>query len=194
MSRGTATTAIENIGRGGLVRRSGQLVSVPLGHRTIEVRFGDERLRALAIPWGDVFTAHVTTGIPNIEVFTVLPSFLRMFLRATRVFGPALATAPAQRLLKARVRRGQAGPSEAERLSGRSRIWGEARDEAAASSRRSVVSRLFTPEPYELTAILALTLARRALAGDVQPGYQTPARAYGKDLILEIPGVRRQDE
>jgi short subunit dehydrogenase-like uncharacterized protein len=57
-----------------------------------------------------------------------------------------------------------------------------------------VVSRLETPEPYELTSIAALALAERALEGDAPPGYQTPVRAYGQDLVLTLPGVTRQDE
>jgi len=189
MSRGTALTALEGVGRGGLVRRDGALVGVPLAHRTIEVNFGDGPVAAVAIPWGDVFTAHVTTGIPNIEVYTAVPRLTRALLRASRFVAPALATAPAQRFLAARVRAGRRGPSASQRLAGRSRLWGEARDEAG----RSVVSRLETPEPYELTAMLALDQAERALAGDVRPGYQTPARAYGKDYVIGFPGVRRED-
>ncbi|MGB7207460.1 MAG: hypothetical protein WBD27_02255 [Pyrinomonadaceae bacterium] len=29
--------------------------------------------------------------------------------------------------------------------------------------------------------------------GNFTPGYQTPAKAYGADLVLEIDGVKRQD-
>jgi short subunit dehydrogenase-like uncharacterized protein len=49
------------------------------------------------------------------------------------------------------------------------------------------------PEPYELTATLALELAERALAGHAPVGYQTPARAFGKDFVLAFPGVSRED-
>ena len=30
------------------------------------------------------------------------------------------------------------------------------------------------------------------MAGDLTPGYQTPAKAYGADLVLEIDGVTRE--
>jgi short subunit dehydrogenase-like uncharacterized protein len=189
MSRGTALTAIEGVGQGGLVRRAGVLVRVPVAHATIKVDFGDGPVAAVAIPWGDVFTAYVTTGIPNIEVFTAVPPLTRTMLRATRFLARLLATAPVQRFLRAGARAGSRGPSERQRLTGQSRLWGEARDDAG----RSVVSRLQTPDPYQLTAILALDLAERALAGDARPGYQTPARAYGKDFVLGFPGVSRQD-
>lgn len=189
MSRGTALTAIEGAGQGGAVRRDGALVSVPLAHLTLKVDFGDGPVAAVAIPWGDVFTAHVTTGIPDIEVYLATSWLTRTTLRAARVLGPLLATAPVRRFLAGRVRAGSAGPSESQRLAGRSRLWGEARDAAG----RVVVSRLQTPEPYELTAILALNLAERVLAGHAPVGYQTPARAFGKDYVLGFPGVSRED-
>ena len=35
--------------------------------------------------------------------------------------------------------------------------------------------------------------AKRALAGDAKPGFQTPSMAYGPDFILEFDGVVRTD-
>ena len=189
MSRGTATTTIEAAGQGGLIRRAGALAPVPAGHETIEVDFGRGPRKAIAIPWGDVFTAHVTTGIPNITVYTAVPLGVRVGLRLTRVLGPLLATAPVQRMLKARVRAGEAGPSAEQRLAGRSRLWGEARDSAGSV----VTSRLEAPEGYELTRLTAVAIAERVLAGHAPPGFQTPARVFGADFILEFPGVRRED-
>ena len=34
---------------------------------------------------------------------------------------------------------------------------------------------------------------RHVLNDDVHPGYQTPARAYGADFVLEVEGVVRED-
>ena len=50
-----------------------------------------------------------------------------------------------------------------------------------------------TPEGYTLTALTALNIAQKILDGNFEPGYETPAKAYGADLVLEIDGVRRQD-
>jgi len=187
MSRGTAVTSVENVASGGLVRRAGVLTPVPAGHRTITVDFGRGPRKAIAIPWGDVFTAHITTGIPDIEVYMAAPARLRAILRATRVLGPLLATRPVQRLLKARIPAG--GPSAEERGRGRSLLWGEARDDAGGV----VVSRLQAPEGYELTRLTAVAIAERALGGEAPAGFQTPARALGKDFVLGFPGVQRQD-
>jgi hypothetical protein len=30
------------------------------------------------------------------------------------------------------------------------------------------------------------------LNGNFSPGYQTPASAYGENLVMEIPGVKRE--
>jgi short subunit dehydrogenase-like uncharacterized protein len=44
-----------------------------------------------------------------------------------------------------------------------------------------------------LTFHSTLIIARRVIDGDWQAGFQTPAKVYGPDLVLEIPGVTRLD-
>ena len=189
MSRGTATTAIENAGGGGLVRHDGVLRPVPSGWRTRAIDFGSGPVRAITIPWGDVSTAYHTTGIPNIEVYAALPTAFRIGLRLARTAGPLLASGPVQRVLKGRVARGSPGPSAAARAAAETRLWGEARDDAGGLVR----TRLRTPEAYELTSWTAVELAARALRGQLPPGFQTPARACGPDFILAFPGTERVD-
>ena len=67
-SRGTARTSVERLGQGGCVRRDGELVQVPLAWKTREIPFAHARRNAVTIPWGDVYTAWVSTGIPDIEL------------------------------------------------------------------------------------------------------------------------------
>jgi short subunit dehydrogenase-like uncharacterized protein len=188
LSRGTALTTLEAVGRGGLVRRGGVLTKVPIAHASISVDFGRGPTRAIAIPWGDIFTAGITTGIPNIEVFIAVPLSTRVITRLTRVLGPLLSTGPFQRFAAGRIRAGAPGPSEAKRLASKSLLWGEARNGA-----RAVTTRLQTPEGYELTRLTAVALAERVLAGEARAGFQTPARVYGPDLILGFAGVHRED-
>ncbi len=86
VSWGTATTAVENLHRGGLVRQDGQLVSVPAAHKTRTIDFGDRSAAAVALPWGDVSTAFYSTGIPNIEA-TARPERRRARARAKPAMG-----------------------------------------------------------------------------------------------------------
>jgi len=189
LSRGTATTAIEGLGRGGLVRRGGVLTAVPLAAKARTIDFGDGPRKAVVIPWGDVSTAWHSTGIPDIEVYIAAPLLLRALARASRLFGPVLGSPAVRRFLTARARAGAPGPTAEERRRGRALVWGEVEDAAGARA----VSRLATPEGYTLTAHAALAVVERVLAGQAPAGFQTPARAYGPDFVLGIEGVTRTD-
>jgi len=57
-----------------------------------------------------------------------------------------------------------------------------------------VVSRSRAPEAYTLTVQTALECLRRVLTGEVEPGFHTPASAFGSDFVLGLPGVLRWDE
>jgi short subunit dehydrogenase-like uncharacterized protein len=108
-------------------------------------------------------------------------------MKLSRYLGRLLATGPFQKYLQGKIPRG--GPSDEERAKSKMLLWGEARD----ADGNSVESRMQVPEGYTLTALTALNIAEKILAGNVTPGFQTPAKAYGADLILEIEGVTRQD-
>ncbi|MBX3172815.1 MAG: saccharopine dehydrogenase NADP-binding domain-containing protein [Gemmatimonadaceae bacterium] len=189
LSRGTATTMIENIGSGGAVRRDGRIRRVPTAWKTRDVDFGDRRRRCVSIPWGDVSTAFHSTGIPNITVYTAMSRRLLRVVRLARPLLPLLATAPLQRLLKDRIDARGLGPSEARRAGAVSRMVGEARDAAGSTVR----SRLVAPDGYTLTARTAVAAASRVLAGAVPPGFHTPSTAFGADFILEFADVTRED-
>lgn len=189
-SRGTATTMVENIHRGGAIRLNGQLTRVPAAYRTRIIDFGKGPTPAITIPWGDVSTAYYTTGIPNIEVYTAASFSMRLAARASRSLGWLLGSGPMQRFLKRRIQAGPPGPSDEERTRGRIYLWGEACDRAG----QRVVSRLQGPEGYTFTVRTALAVIRRAWNGTLPAGFQTPGRAFGPDFVLAIPDVVRTDE
>lgn len=187
MSHGTQATMTMNIGKGGAVRRDGKIMPVPAAWRTREIDFGDKVRKGVTIPWGDVSTAFHSTGIPNIEVYTVVPKSSINLLKISRFIGPLLATKPAQRYLQSKIPNG--GPSDAERAKSKTYLWGEASD----NSGDVVTARLQVPDGYSTTALTALAIAEKITAGNFTPGFQTPAMAYGADLILEIEGTNRTD-
>ncbi len=187
LSHGTQATMIMNVGRGGAVRRDGMITPVPAAWRTREIDFGEVTKTGVTIPWGDVSTAFYSTGIPNIEVFTVVPPSNLKMMKMSRYLGWLLATGPFQKYLQGKIPAG--GPTDAERAKGRTLLWGKATD----ADGRSAEARLQGPEGYTVTAHAALNIAEKILAGNFTPGYQTPAKAYGADLILEINGTARRD-
>lgn len=187
ISHGTQATMTMNVGRGGAIRKDGKITGVPAAWKTREIDFGESTKTGVTIPWGDVSTAFYSTGIPNIEVFTVVPPKNLKMMKLSRYLGWLLATKPFQDYLQKQIPAG--GPSDAERAKGKSLLWGEATD----LNGNRVESRLQGPEGYTLTALAALNIAQKILAGNLTAGYQTPAKAYGADLVLEIEGVKRQD-
>lgn len=187
ISHGTQATMTMNIGKGGAVRRNGEIVSVPAAYKTREIDFGEVQKTGVTIPWGDVSTAFYSTGIPNIEVYTVLPASNLKMLKMSRYIGWLLATKPVQKYLQKQIPAG--GPSDEERAKGKTYLWGSASD---AQGNR-VEARQQGPEGYTLTALTALEIAGKILNGNFCAGFQTPAKCYGADLILEIEGTSRED-
>lgn len=188
MSHGTQATMTMNIGKGGAVRREGKIMPVPAAWRTREIAFDEGVVKTgVTIPWGDVSTAFYSTGIPNIEVYTVAPRSAVKMMKFSRYLGPLLSTGPVQRYLQSKIPPG--GPTDEERAKGKTLLWGEASDDAG----RRVEARMQCPEGYTTTALAALNIAEKILTGNFVPGFQTPAKAYGADLILELDGTARED-
>lgn len=188
LSHGTASTMAENMGDGGAVRENGIIVRKPLGHKGMWVDFGKKNIFVMCIPWGDVSTAFTTTGIPNIETYAAAsPKTFRM-LKWQFLYNWLLRTSFMRKQAKKKISKQPAGPSPEMRAKARSFVWGEVSN--AAGAKKSV--RMECPEGYTLTAISSLIITRKVLAGDLAPGYQTPAGAYGAGLVLEIPGVVRE--
>jgi short subunit dehydrogenase-like uncharacterized protein len=189
LSRGTATTMVENLHRGGLIRRDGVLTPVPAGWKTRKIDFGRGPRTVVSIPWGDVSTAYYSTEIPNIEVYTTATWPLRLAMKASRLLRPLLASPAVQSFLMRRVRAGAPGPTAEQRARGRTVLWGEVTDKAGGRA----VSRLHGPEGYTFTTLTALAAVEKVLSGSAPPGFQTPAKAYGPDFVLGIEGVKRED-
>jgi short subunit dehydrogenase-like uncharacterized protein len=190
VSRGTALTMVENVARGGAVRRNGRIVRVPAAWRTdtVDFGFGVGAVAVTTIPWGDVATAYYSTGIPNIDVATGMSRRQRNALVASRYAGPLLAAAPVQSVLKRLVRARVTGPDDGLRRAGSVLLWGAVEDEEGTR----VVARQRVPEGYRFTAMTAVDVVRRVLAGAVQTGFRTPSLAFGADWILELEGVERE--
>ena len=189
LSHGTALTMAEGLGQPGAERREGRIVSVPLGKHTWSLPTGERTIFTMSIPWGDVSTAWYSTGIPNIITFTQANPRSQRMLRFQFLYNWLLRTEFMKNRLRQRIHSRPAGPSSSRREKAKSIVWGEVRN--AAGARQSV--RLSLPEGYTLTALTSLLIVQKVLEGDAPKGFQTPAMAFGADLIMEIEGVTRED-
>lgn len=186
LSHGTATTMVSKLGEGGAVRKEGRIVRQVLGSKGMWVDFGVKKLFVMTIPWGDISTAYTTTGIPDIESYTGMSKKVYHLLKGQFLFNWLLRTSFVRNILKKKINKRPAGPSDEQRSRARSLVWGQATNAAG----KKVVARLSGPEGYTLTTYSALILVQKVLNGNFIPGYQTPAGAYGENLVMEVPGVQ----
>ncbi|MDH4089402.1 MAG: saccharopine dehydrogenase NADP-binding domain-containing protein [Cyclobacteriaceae bacterium] len=189
LSRGTAKTSIEGLGRGSMIRKDGKLLPVPLGENVMEVDFGSFKTKALNIPWGDISTAWRSTGIPNIAVYMGASDKMIRSAKMITYFGWLVRLRWVKEYLKRRIDRRPPGPTAERRASGKSFLWGKVWDDDG----NQCISTLETINGYSLTAKTSVLIAERILQGDFVPGYQTPAMVYGPDLILALDHTIRVD-
>jgi short subunit dehydrogenase-like uncharacterized protein len=184
VSRGTALTVVENLEKGGYIRKEGKLVAVPTAYRVRELTWEGKRYTAVSIPWGDVSTAYHSTGIPNIIAFTVMPPKLIARMRLMNRMGFLLRSALVKKWMGAWVRANVKGPGEKAREQGSTQCWGE----AIGPDGNRVHAALTTQEGYSLTAQAVATAALKLLQSPLPPGFYTPALAFGEQFITEVGG------
>ncbi len=179
VSRGTFRTSMAGMKTGGRARRGGRIVEVPMGSPARSFDFGDERRVAHRLPMGDVFTAGISTGIPDIDLYATLPRFARVV--PPRMLRPALATAAGQWLLERVAGFLPEGPTEEQRRASRSAVLAIATDAGG----KSITEQWHGPDPYTLTARSATEIIERVLAETVRPGAHTPSSAFGEAFLRE---------
>ena len=189
LSHGTAKTMLRGLGRSGAVRRDGKIIPVPPAYKVAKFPFtADRTMKAVTIPWGDVFTAYHTTGIPNIETYYAVPSKQIRAMKWSRYLGWLFQAGPVQNFLRKRIEARPAGPNAEQRGRAETYVYGEVSNENG----ERVAARLRTPEGYTLTYRTALEIARRVVGGAAPAGYHTPAGVFGGDFVLGFAGVTRE--
>jgi len=181
---------VEGLGEGGAIRKDGKIIPVPLAYKTMTIDFWGKSLFMMTIPWGDVSTAFYTTGIPNIETYMSVPPSALKYFKIQNYLGPLLRSGFVKNFLKNRIKKGPAGPSDEKRENAHSLVFGA----ASNAKGETITSKMKIPEGYTLTALTSLQITNSVLGGKVPNGFQTPAKAFGADFILQFEGVKREDD
>ena len=189
ISHGTATTMLENLGRGGAIRKDGVITKVPNAYKVKLITYSRSPILSATIPWGDVSTAYHSTGIRNIEVYMAMSKWMLRLLRSKGLSKWILHSNFMKKAMQRVVDRRAPGPNATQRSKGKNFVWGKVYDEKG----NSWVARVITPEGYTLTALTAVEITKRVLNDDYCVGFQTPSSAYGADFILDIKGTKRED-
>ncbi len=185
MSPGTAKTSIEGLAGGGCVREDGKLKWVPLAWKTREIPFRHTSRLAVTIPWGDVFTAYVSTGIPNIEVYMSSPPSGILQMKRLRMLKPLLAMQWVQNMMKRRVEKSITGPEFGARQNSQMQLFGE----VSSADGRSISATMVTPNGYDVTVTASIGIVEYLLKHDVEGGFYTPSLLMGSDYASSLAGV-----
>ena len=153
---------------------------------TRTVPFATGPREAVTIPWGDVYTAHVSTGVGNIEVYLSVPPAAIKRLKRLRLFQPLLGLGPVQSFLKKRVERSIRGPSDDRRSGTDVQLWGR----VESADGRSLSATMSTPNGYDLTVSASLALVEHLLEHSVEGGFYTPSLLMGSGFAESLPGVK----
>ncbi|MBE9549735.1 MAG: saccharopine dehydrogenase NADP-binding domain-containing protein [Proteobacteria bacterium] len=184
-SIGTAKSAVEGMAQGGRVRRDGKMVTVPLAWKTRQIPFAEGDRLGVTIPWGDVFTSYISTGIPDVEVYLSVPPSAIKQMRTMRKIKWLLGLAPVQRFLKKRIEKNVSGPDDSLREKTEARVWGQ----VSSSDGRSVSGQVNAPNGYSLTADAAIGITTYLLENNPEGGYYTPSLLMGSGYINTLQGA-----
>ena len=183
-SKGTAKTSAEGLFSGGKVRKNGKIKKVPLAYKERIIDFGIGKFNAMTIPWGDVFTAYHSTGIPNIEFyFSRSPKAVKKMKRYQK-FIYIFKSKWIIRMIQNRIEHSWKNPTPEIRKEGKSFFWGEVIDDKG----NVATARFSTGDGYDVTAVGIVVVAEYLLQDHKHKGYYTPSILMGKQLVDQIPG------
>jgi short subunit dehydrogenase-like uncharacterized protein len=184
---GTAKTMLSSLPDGAvLLRQDGRIISAPWG-KIRRVDFGQGLVEVTRMTWGDIFTAYYSTGIPNIEDYNHLSEANRNMLGMLQKFGFLFRLSILRNLI---YRQMPVGSTPEQRARSSMSVWGEVKDDQG----KVASARLHGPEGSVVwTSLCALNTVQKVLSGDAPPGFQTPAKAYGADFVMQCEGVTRED-
>jgi len=185
ITRGSVASASRLLSPDVLIRRGGELVTVPAASLTHAFDFGNGLRETVALSWADVVTGGFTTGVGDIEVYSELDWGQRASFRASALAMRLTGVGAWRQAAGAFAAAWPSKPSEEARRDARFVMVAEALD----PWRRTRRLRMRTLDGYSVSVATAAAAVERVLAGDASPGFETPARVFGPRFILERGGA-----
>lgn len=174
-SKGTLKTILKDVDTPGFIRSNGKWEQAYPASKQLEFQVRDQEYTAVYNPWrADLFTAYVSTLIPNIETFTVFPGIIVKMMQGKMLWLRDI-------ILKHGMKFIPDGPTKKTLNKGSTIIHVEAGDPQG----RVIQVNILGPEAYLFTSKTLLLLSEKILNGQVFYGTQTPS-VYGRELINDI--------
>lgn len=188
ISPGSAKSGLGLFARGCIVRQGGDLRRVSRGSTARTLDYTGAEQTYAAVPWADLVSAWVSTGIPNIQVLLVL-RMGRVEILLEPIVRRLLAFDGVRGLLTRLINSKMTPPSDEELASTPVTLWGEVRN-AGGDVVRATMS---GPNGYQFTIDAALLFARALLNPDDHQlcspaGYMSPSQLLGANVASDKLG------
>jgi short subunit dehydrogenase-like uncharacterized protein len=172
-TRGVVASMLEILAAGPIIRRNGDLVRLS-EPSTRTIVLNRRPTTCVSIAWGDLVTAHHSTGIPNISVYVQTLEHrgapITDLARLAEILRASLSTDPPRA-----------------HVGGRIGVWGKVVNQQG--ERAEAI--LDLPDNHAFTATASCEIVCRILEDQVpqQAGATTPSRLFGSQFVLDLPGV-----
>lgn len=177
-SRGTLKTVLNSINKTGFRQRNSKLESAKPAESQLSFTISGKSFNAVYNPWrADLFTAELSTGIPNIETYTVFPPFVVSMMQGKLLWLRDI-------IVKHLLRFFPEGPSDKQLEKGATYIFAVTKNEKAETREITVKG----PEAYLFTVYCLTEISKEILAGNHRSGFQTPSY-FGRALLDRIEKV-----
>ena len=187
-SAGTTKSALAQMPHGSLQRMNSEMKKIAMFSLSREIEINHQTYPVYTIPWGDVFTAYYSTGIPNIVVYTHFSKSVASMAGLTKPFLSLLKSDSVLKAAQGLVGMLVDGPDENTRETGKAYIWGEVRNAS-----KTLQGRMVTREGYKLTSLSSIAACEKIIEGKVKPGFQTPSQVFSENFVLEIDGTEKPE-
>ncbi|WP_299492095.1 saccharopine dehydrogenase NADP-binding domain-containing protein [Acaryochloris sp. IP29b_bin.137] len=173
VSRGTLKTVLQTIDQPGVRRVNDEFEIASPAESNHEFMVAGKMFTGVYNPWrADLFTAGLSTGIQNIQTYSVFPDFIVQMMQGKFLW---LRNLLLQFLPE--------GPSEKQLQRGSTYVMAQVKN---ATEQKSVS--LKGPEAYLFSALCLTAITTRVLNGNTRSGFQTPAY-FGKTLLDSIDTI-----
>jgi short subunit dehydrogenase-like uncharacterized protein len=179
VSRGTLYTVLKDINKVGALIRNGKKELAKPAMKAFEFQVEHKKFKAVYNPWrADLFTAQKSTGIQNIEIYSVFPDFVVKMMQGKLLW---LRNLVLKRILKWLPE----GPNAKQLKNGKTYILAVAKNEEGDESRVEIKG----PEAYVFTIHCLLSLINKIKTNTELYGVLPPS-AFGADVVKKIEGVK----
>jgi short subunit dehydrogenase-like uncharacterized protein len=177
-SRGTLITVLKDIQKSGYVLRNGKYELAHPAQSDMDLKVYEKQFKAVYNPWrADLYTAHLSTGVNNIETYTEFPGFVVKMMKGKLNWLRSL-------MLNRLVRLLPEGPSDKQLNKGSTYIKVIAKNEKNEEANVEIKG----PEAYLFTILCTEQIINLITDGEGKKGCITPSM-LGTEWLKGIEGV-----